>query len=288
MMSTRPKAIVIGGKGMLGVDLMAALEEDGTFAPAMVGDLPEVDITSMDSLRKFFGDARPEIIFNCAAYTDVDGCESKRDPAFAVNGAGAGNVAEMAKTLGARLIHMSTDFVFDGKKASPYCEDDPTGPLSAYAESKLEGERQVTARGDKWCIARTAWLYGAHGRNFVDLMLRLAKEKDELSVVTDQVGSPTWTRDLAEALIALAKRDAQGIFHTANAGACSRYEQVQFIVECARLATRVVPVDSSAFPRPATVPPYSPLSVEKLRYEVGHTMRPWRDALAAYLLTHQL
>jgi len=288
MMSTGPKAIIIGGKGMLGFDLMAALERDGTYAPAIVGDLPEVDITRMNSLREFFGDARPEIIFNCAAYTDVDGCESKRDVAFSVNGLGAGNVAEMATTLGARLIHISTDFVFDGKKASPYCEDDPPGPLSAYAESKLQGEQQVMARGGNWLIARTAWLYGAHGRNFVDLMLRLAKEKAELSVVTDQVGSPTWTYDLAEALIALAKHGAQGVFHTANTGSCSRYEQVQLIVECARLATRILPVDSSAFPRSATVPPYSPLNMEKLRRETGHTMRPWRDALAAYLLSRKL
>jgi len=279
------QAVVIGGRGMLGVDLIGALKADGTFARAVVGDLPEVDIRDDASLRKFFKGMNPAVIFNCAAYTDVDGCESKPDLAFAVNGAAAGNLAALAASLGARLIHVSTDYVFDGKKRSPYVEDDPPAPLSVYGASKLEGERLVAERGDRWVIARSAWLYGRAGRNFVDLMIGLARERKELKGVTDQVGSPTWTRDLAAALVALARCDAQGIFHTVNAGACSRYEQVKFIVECAGLKTTVRPVDSAAFPRPAAVPAYCPLSVEKLREETGHLMRPWQDALKEYVLS---
>lgn len=270
---------------MLGIDLMAAVEAEGTFTPALVADLPELDITDADSLGAFFAGMKPRVIFNCAAYTDVDGCESNREPAFAVNGAAVGNLAALAASVGAQLIHVSTDFVFDGAKGSPYVEDDRPSPLSVYGASKLEGERRVAERGERWTIARTAWLYGRHGKNFVDQMLRLAREREELSVVTDQIGCPTWTRDLAAALVALARHGAQGIFHTVNAGACSRYEQVRFLVECAGLSTRLKPVDSSAFPRPAAVPASSVLSVEKLRTTTGHTMRTWQAALKEYVLS---
>ena len=277
------KAVVIGGKGMLGIDLMAALEADGAFWPAIVGDLPEVDITDEASLHGFFDKTRPLVIFNCAAYTDVDGCESNEDTAFAVNGTGAGNVAAVAASLDAHLVHVSTDFVFDGKKNTPYVEDDAVNPLSLYGRSKLDGEKRITERGGRWTIARTAWLYGKHGKNFVDMMLSLARDREELKVVTDQIGSPTWTCDLAAALIALAKASAQGIYHTTNAGACSRFEQVKAIVESAGLSTRIEPVDSSAFPRPATVPAYSVLSTEKLQRDTGHAMRHWKEALQEYV-----
>ena len=271
----------MGGRGMLGVDLVATLRYSG-FGRVQAADLPEVDITDDERLRGFFTKIKPSIIFNCAALTDVDGCESNRDLAFAVNAEGAGRLARLAASLGARLIHVSTDYVFDGKKASPYGEKDPPAPLSAYGESKLKGERLVAEAGGKWAIARTAWLYGRGGKNFVDRMLELATERDEVSVVTDQVGSPTWTRDLAEALAAMGRHDAQGLFHVANDGACSRYEMVRFLADCLRLPVNVQPVGSSAFPRPAVVPAYCALSTEKLRREVGHVMRPWQDALKEY------
>ena len=227
---------------------------------------------------------KPRFVFNCAAYTNVDGCESHRDEAFAVNANGAGNAAASAARVGARLIHVSTDFVFDGSLRRPYEETDPPAPLSVYGKSKLAGEEAVAERGGHWAIARTAWLYGGHnGRNFVDLMVRLCREKDVLKVVTDQVGSPTWSADLARALVAMAKQNVEGIFHTANAGACTRFEWVERIVEYAGLVTRLVPADSAAFPRPATVPLYSALNVSKLRRETGHVMRPWTEALRDYL-----
>jgi len=277
-------SVVLGGKGMLGADLVAAIEADGTFAPAIVADLPEVDITCENSVRPFLADHKPYVVFNCAAYTNVDGCESHRDEAFAVNATGTGNVAAAAAQIGARLIHVSTDFVFDGALRRPYEETDTPAPLSVYGKSKLAGEEAVAERGKQWAIARTAWLYGGHnGRNFVDLMLRLCREKDELKVVTDQVGSPTWSADLARALIAMAKGGVEGVFHTANDGACTRLEWVERIVEYAGLSTRLVPADSAAFPRPATVPAYSALSTAKLHRETGHVMRPWAEALRDYL-----
>ena len=283
-MAERKPSVVLGGKGMLGADLVAAIEADGTFAPALVGDLPEVDITREDSLARFLKDHKPRVVFNCAAYTNVDGCESRSEEAYAVNATGAGNAATAAARIGARLIHVSTDFVFDGALRRPYEETDPPAPLSVYGRSKLAGEKAVAERGGAWAIARTAWLYGGHGgKNFVDLMSRLCREKEELKVVTDQVGSPTWSADLAEALVVMAKRGAEGVFHAANDGACSRFEWVECIVEYAGLATRLVPADSSAFPRPATVPAYSALSVAKLRRETGHAMRPWAEALREYL-----
>ena len=235
----------MGGRGMLGVDLVAALRYSG-FARVQAADLPEVDITDDDRLRGFFAKIKPAVIFNCAALTDVDGCESNREGALAVDAEGAGRLARLAASLGARLIHVSTDYVFDGKKASPYGEEDPPAPLSAYGESKLEGERLVAAAGGKWAIARTAWLYGRGGKNFIDRILELATQGDEVSVVTDQVGSPTWTRDLAEALVAMARHDAQGLFHVANDGACSRYEMVRFLADCLRLPVNVQPVAGSS------------------------------------------
>ena len=276
-------AVVIGVRGMLGTDLVEVLRADGGFSRVAGGDLPEVDITSKGSIERFLEGLNADCIFNCAAFTDVDGCESQRELAFAVNGEAAGNLSAVAETLGARLIHVSTDFVFDGRKSEPYVEDDRPGPLSVYGESKLLGEQRVAEEGKDWVIARTAWLYGRAGRNFVDTVLRLAQEKDELVGVTDQVGSPTWARDLAAALAALARSDAQGIFHVVNAGGCSRYEQVQFILDCAGVPKPVKPVDSSAFPRPATVPASSVLSVAKLAREVGHAMRPWQEALREYV-----
>ena len=284
-MAGRQPSVVLGGKGMLGADLVAAIEADGTFAPAVVGDLPEVDITREDSIGSFLEAKEPRFVFNCAAYTNVDGCESHRDEAFAVNATGAGNAAAAAARVGARLIHVSTDFVFDGALRRPYEETDPPAPLSVYGKSKLAGEAAVAERGKQWAIARTAWLYGGHsGRNFVDLMLRLCREKDELKVVTDQVGSPTWSADLARALIAMVKRGVEGVFHAANDGACTRFEWVERIVEYAGLSTRLVPADSAAFPRPAPVPAYSALSTAKLRRETGWQPEySFEDTLATVL-----
>ena len=279
------RALVAGGRGMLGADLTKALKHDHAFSTVVAADLPELDIADEPALAAFLDKRAFDVIFNCAAYTDVDACETHRDLAFAVNAAGAGNLAAAAARTGARLVHVSTDFVFSGAKGAPYLEDDPPDPLSAYGKSKLRGERLVAERGRDWAVARTAWLYGRNGKNFVDTVLHLAKTRAEVKGVTNLVGSPTWTRDLAAALVALAKARASGVFHTVNSGTCSRCEQVEFILACAGIATPVTPVDASAFPRPATIPAASALSTEKLRREIGCTMRPWQQALRDYVTT---
>ena len=277
------EAIVIGGRGMLGTELVRALEAGPLFDRVIVADLPEVDITREPSLSAFFDGRHPDVVFNCAAYTDVDACETKRELAFAVNAAAAGRLAGLAASLGAHFVHMSTDFIFDGRKGAPYVEEDPPAPLSVYGESKLEGERLVRKRGGKWAIARSAWLYGKNGRNLVDRVIALAREQGEVPGVTDQVGSPTWTRDLAAALIAIAKAGATGVYHTVNKGGCSRFEQIAFVLRCAGLSARVRPVDSGGFPRPASVPASAALSTAKFEREIGHPMRSWREALAEYI-----
>lgn len=280
---TPARILVVGHDGMLGSDLMDALRDAFPEAEVAGLDLPEIDITRPASVAGAFDAAEPDVVINCAAYTDVDGCETKTDVAMAVNGDGPGVLAAACRERGARMVQISTDFIFDGRKGAPYVEDDEPGPLSVYARSKLAGEEAVRREGGDWVIARTAWLYGKRGKNFVDLMVRLAGEREELSIVTDQVGSPTWTRDLAGALISLIAAGVTGVYHTTNAGACSRYEQVEEIVRVLGLSTRLVPVDSSAFPRPAQVPAASPLDTAKLTRDTGHVMRAWQDALRQYL-----
>lgn len=282
-MAVGKSTIVFGGKGMLGVELVEALAGEGAFGSVLVGDLPEVDITCDESVGAFLAGRRADVVFNCAAYTDVDGCETERELAFAVNGEAAGRLAKAASALGAHFIHVSTEFVFDGSKGAAYEEDDVPAPLSVYGESKLDGERRVAAVGGQWAVARTAWLYGRHGRNFVNRMLAMGRERDSLVGVTDQVGSPTWARDLAAALIAIAKTGATGILHAVNTGACSRYEEILFILRCAGLAVPVKPIKTSAFPRPARVPPAVELCTDRLTRETGHRMRSWREALSEYL-----
>ena len=232
-----------------------------------------------------FAEHSAEVIFNCAAYTNVDGCEERPDLAMAVNGDGAGRLAGFAAARGAHLLHVSTDFVFDGRKAAPYVEEDAPAPLSEYGRTKLEGERLVMAAGGRYTIARTAWLYGRAGGNFVDAILKAAAAGKALKGVTDQVGSPTWTRDLADALIALAAQGKTGLYHTVNNGQCSRYDQIAALVEYAGLSVAVEPVGSDAFPRPACVPAFSPLSVAKLARDTGVRMRSWDEALKEYVRT---
>src|SRR5512138_1126497 len=207
--------LVIGANGMLGHDLMEVLQGDVRGL-----DLPELDITDLVSVRKALLTLKPRVIVNSAAYTDVDGCESNVETAMAVNGEGVGLLALTAREIGATLVQVSTDYVFDGSKGEPYLEDDPVGPLSMYGESKLAGELNA-AMAPAHLIVRTQWLYGLHGKNFVETMLRLASEKKELAVVDDQIGSPTWTVDLALAIQALVEKDCRGIYHAANSGFCS-------------------------------------------------------------------
>lgn len=273
--------LIVGANGMLGHDLMAVLEGDVRGL-----DLPEIDITSLESVRRVLLTLKPSIIINAAAYTDVDGCESNVETAMAVNGEGVGLLALTAREIGAKLVQISTDYVFNGGKGSPYVEDDPQEPLSIYGESKLAGELNAAMAPD-YLIVRTQWLYGIHGKNFVETMLRLAGEKTELAVVDDQVGSPTFTRDLAVAIKALLGKGCSGTYHAANSGFCSWNEFAKAIFSEEGLQIKVNPMTTEQLNRPANRPLYSTLDCGKLTADCGYQPRHWREALREYLQLRQ-
>jgi dTDP-4-dehydrorhamnose reductase len=225
---------------------------------------------------------RPDWVVLAAAYTDVDGCESNRDLAFAVNRDGAANVAKSAKESGAKLLFLSSDYVFDGRHTSPYEIDEARNPQSVYGRSKAEAEVRLLEILPSCCVARTSWLFGAGGKCFPDTILKLAATRPALDVVNDQRGSPTYVIDLAKAIIQLCRKDASGIVHVTNAGDCSWFEFAREILKGANSATEVRPVSSEKMARPAPRPSYSVLSATSLRQR-GIEMPSWNDALLRYL-----
>jgi dTDP-4-dehydrorhamnose reductase len=272
------KLLVTGSGGMLGHRVCtraAALGHEVTGRTRAA-----LDVTDADAVLRLVEDVEPEAVVNCAAWTDVDGAEADLEGALAVNATGAGNVARAAAAANARVVHVSTDYVFNGDKDEPWVESDPVDPRSAYGLSKLRGEEQVADATPRHAIARTAWLFGAGGPNFVDTMLELGAERDEVSVVTDQVGCPTWTGHLADALIELAERDDFGVHHVAGSGWCSWNELALEVFDQAHVSCRVLPTTSDAFKRPAPRPAWSVLGTERRDPIV---LPPWRDGLAAYL-----
>ena len=275
------KLLVTGAGGMLGgavVQRAVALGHDVHAATRA-----ELDVTDRAAAHRLLHEVCPTAVVHCAAYTDVDGAESQWRVAEAVNARGAGHVATAAEEVGARIVHVSTDYVFDGSKREPWVESDPVAPLGVYGETKLAGEQLVAAANPAHVIVRTAWLYGAGGRNFVDTMLALGLEREEVSVVTDQIGCPTWTGHLAGALVELAERPQEtGIHHIAGAGQCSWNELALEIFERAGVDCRVLPATSDQFPRPARRPAYSVLGSERPEPVV---LPPWGQGLAEYLAT---
>lgn len=246
-------------------------------APACF-DLPELDITQADSARRLLDEARPTIVINAAAYTDVDGCEDHEAEAYAVNATGVENLAAWCKGAGALLIHYSTDYVFNGKKPEGYAEDDPTGPMNAYGRTKLAGERFLMDSGAHFLLIRTSWLYGPHGKNFVDTILKRAAEVPELRVVNDQHGCPTLTTDLARHTRTLLENGTMGIHHATNEGATTWFDFARAIVASAHLSVPVLPMSSSELIRKAQRPAYS-----VLRNTKDVHLRPWKVALREYL-----
>jgi dTDP-4-dehydrorhamnose reductase len=246
-------------------------------------DLPETDIRDAAAVTALLDRARPDVLVNCAALTDVDGCETRRDEAFAANAEGPEVLARCCRDRGVRLVHISTDFVFDGRKGSPYREDDPTGPVCVYGESKLAGEARVAAAGGEWLVVRTAWLYGPGGRNFVRTILEKARELDRLRVVSDQRGCPTYTADLAEAVADLADAGATGVVHVVNEGSCSWYDLAKAALTCAGIATPVEAITAAALGRPARRPACSVLDTSRLASLIGRRPRCWEEALEVYV-----
>jgi dTDP-4-dehydrorhamnose reductase len=280
------RLLVTGAAGMLGHEVVAAAERLGHEVAAW--DLPECDLTDAEATAEAVRRLDPRAVINCAAYTDVDRTESDEAAAERVNADAAGNLARACAAIGGRLVHVSTDYVFDGVRAhagggsgEPWLESDAVNPIGAYGRSKLAGEEQVAAATAEHAIVRTAWLFGAGGRNFVDTMLALGHDRDEVSVVTDQVGSPTWTVHLAEALVELSERSGDvGILHAAGAGACSWYELAVEVFDRAGVRCRVLPTTSDRFPSPARRPAYSVLGTER---DEAPVLPPWQTGVAGYL-----
>jgi dTDP-4-dehydrorhamnose reductase len=273
------RLLVTGGAGMLGRAVAAVATRLGHDVVAL--SRTDLDITDADHVRRVIAAAEPRAVINCAAWTDVDRAETAESVATAINGEGAGNVARGAAEAGARLVQVSTDYVFDGSKRTPWVESDPVGPIGAYGRSKLLGEEAVAAAGADHAIVRTAWLFGAGGRNFVDTMLALGGERDEVDVVADQVGSPTWSAHLAEGLVEMAERRGDvGVFHAAGAGACSWYELAVEVFARSGVRCRVRPTTAEQLSRPAPRPAYSVLGSER---DAAPVLPPWQEGVAGYL-----
>jgi dTDP-4-dehydrorhamnose reductase len=272
------RVTVFGASGLLGQALVKELHaEQLTALSSRDGDLRDAA-----RIRLVVHASRPDCIILAAAYTDVDGCESNRDLAFALNCEGAIHVAKAAREQRAGLIFVSTDYVFDGAKASPYGTGDVRNPINVYGESKARAEERLLDIVPDVCIVRTSWLFGPGGKCFPATILKLAATRPEISVVNDQRGCPTYTPDLASAIATLCRKSARGIVHATNAGNCTWYEFASALLRIARLTTGVKPVTSAEFPRPARRPAYSVLSPGSL-HELGIHLPDWQDALRRYL-----
>jgi dTDP-4-dehydrorhamnose reductase len=271
------------GRGLIGI-LHSSFSND-----EIIGwDIEEMDIRKEDESVTKIETLRPEIVIHLAAYTDVDGCELNQERAFAVNAEGTKHVALAASRCRAKMVYLSTDYVFDGEKREPYSETDPPHPLNVYGRSKLRGEQYVQECVEDSLIVRTQWLYGPFGRNFVDSILRQAREKKAFPIVDDQTGSPTYTVDLAKAMSGLIRVDARGIFHAANSDFCTWYTFGQTILKLWGInRVKILPISSKELGRPAARPSYSVLNCQKLKRETGWTMRPWSEALKDYFSAYR-
>ncbi len=283
------KILITGSGGMLGSDLTNLLRKK-TASPThndniQVIEAPheKLDISLKADVSEVVSRNNPDIIINCAAFTNVDKCETERETAFNVNTMGPKHIAVAANECGARVIHLSTDFVFDGISERLYVEEDQTNPLSEYGRTKLEGEKNIQGFCNSFLIVRTSWLFGQKGVNFASKMLELAEHKNELSIVTDEIGSPTYTPDLAKALWTLIKQECEGIINVSNSGSCSRYEWAEFIFKTLGCNIKINPITSSEYKRPATVPLNSTLNCQKFTTITGSQMRPWQEAVTDYL-----
>jgi len=284
------KILLAGGSGQLAQELQPILLSSGE---VIAVDRTRLDLSRPESIRQAMAEIQPDLVVNAGAYTAVDKAESEPELANAVNGIAPGILAEECEKLGASLIHFSTDYVFDGSHGSAYLETDSTNPLGSYGKSKLAGEEAIRKAGNRHIIIRTAWVYGNGGKgNFVKTMLRLGKEREEIRVVADQIGSPTWTGDLAEAIsqiIPLLGPETFGTYHYTNSGVCSWYDfAIAIFEEAAKLGLplkvqRVIPITTSEYPTPAKRPAFSVLSTVKISALLGTHPPHWRQGLRQML-----
>ncbi|WP_027623953.1 dTDP-4-dehydrorhamnose reductase [Clostridium lundense] len=287
------KILITGCKGQLGSQIINILKE-GT---SELGDISEVyktaeiigvdiedlDISNLQSVKSLLVKVKPNVVINSAAYTNVDGCESNQDLAFKVNSVGPRNLAISCEQIGAKLIHISTDYVFEGNGTVPYKEYDITNPVSIYGKTKLLGESYVREFCSRYFIVRTAWLYGYNGKNFVKTIIKVAKEKGHLDVVDDQRGNPTNAEDLAYHILKLALTDEYGVYHCTGIGECSWYDFAKAIIEYAGIGCTVSSITSDKINRAAKRPSFSSLDNMMLRCSVGDKMRGWREALKIFV-----
>lgn len=287
------KILISGANGQLGNELINILKngksELGNISSTYVGsnviaaDVDNFDITNQGIIEEFLSSHRPDMVINCAAMTNVDGCETNEETAMRVNALGPRNLAIACNKEGIKLVHISTDYVFDGAAKVPYREWDLCNPLSIYGKSKYMGEELVKQFCEKYFIIRTAWMYGCVGKNFVKTMLKLGREKSEIKVVNDQFGNPTNANDLAYHILKIAETENYGTYHCTGAGEVSWYTFAKKIMEYANLSCKVIPCTTEEFPTPAKRPAFSALDNLMLKSTVGDEMRPWDEALEMYI-----
>ncbi|MEY8739714.1 dTDP-4-dehydrorhamnose reductase [Bacillales bacterium AN1005] len=281
------RVMVTGAAGQLGQDVVRTFQREGHHVLAC--DRDQMDITDQQQCTQTIISFKPHMIIHCAAYTAVDQAETDVGTAYAVNATGTRNIAVAAEKVKAKLLYISTDYVFDGTSRVPYREYDATNPQSVYGRSKLAGEQLVQSLCSQWFIVRTSWVFGVHGHNFVKTMLELLQNRPELQVVQDQIGSPTYTVDLANLVSVLALSEKYGIYHVSNTGTCTWYEFAKAIAEEAgkhgdfHLKATLIPCSTEKFPRPAPRPSYSVMDHLALRTNRLPLLRPWREALVAFL-----
>lgn len=275
------KVLVTGTKGQLGYDVVNELEKRGHTAVAV--DIEEMDITDAVSVERVITEAEVEAVIHCAAYTAVDAAEDNVEICRRVNAEGTENIAKVCKKLDLKMIYISTDYVFDGEGERPWEPDDERHPLNVYGQTKYEGELAVEKYLEKYFIVRIAWVFGVNGKNFIKTMLKLSETHEELNVVDDQVGSPTYTYDLAVLLVDMVESDKYGRYHATNEGLCTWYEFAKEIFRQAGVEVKVNPVTSDMFPAKAKRPENSRMSKEKLDANGFHRLPTWQDALERYL-----
>lgn len=276
------KIIVTGSNGQLGTDVAAELSAKGH--EVIGADLPEADITNQDMITTMISESKADAVIHCAAFTNVDLAEAERDACRKINVNGTKNIAAACKSNGIKLLYISTDYVFSGEGNDAFKTDDPKAPCNFYGETKLGGEEAVTESCDKYFIVRISWVFGENGKNFVKTMLRLSKEREEISVVCDQIGSPTYTKDLAKLLCSMIETEKYGIYHATNEGYCSWAEFASKIMELSGSETKIIPIPSSEYKAAAVRPANSRLSKASLDKNGFDRLPHWEDALKRYLL----
>lgn len=275
------KVLVTGAAGMLGRQVVLAYQRRGADVYGL--SRQELDITKPDQVNTTLKKINPDVVINCAAYTNVDGAEEEKEKAFIINGLGPRYLALACRQYGAALVHMSTDYIFNGQPKRPYQIYDTPCPVNTYGASKLFGEAGVRETGGKFFIVRVSWLFGPGGKNFVDTILNLAREREELKVVDDQRGCPTYTVDLAGALTHLVESEVYGTYHVTNTGETTWYEFANTIVRAAGLKTQVTPCKTEDFPRPAPRPVFSVMDPFPLRQVIGYDLPTWEDAVERHI-----